>query len=78
MEKNVKKNMHIYVQLNHSAIYLKLTQQCESTICQGKFFKKGKYTHTKQEKFYKSEKVQHSFNKIHMEEGMGQKQYLNR
>ena len=25
MEKNVKKNMHIYVQLNHSAIYLKLT-----------------------------------------------------
>ena len=31
MEKNVKKNRHIYVILNQFAVHLKLTQHCKST-----------------------------------------------
>lgn len=38
MEDNVKKRMHIYVLLGHSAIHLKLTQCCEATIFQKKIF----------------------------------------
>ena len=30
----MKKNMYIYVQLNHFAIHHKLTQHCKSTILQ--------------------------------------------
>jgi len=30
MEKNLTKNMYVYV--NHSAVYMKLTQHCKSTI----------------------------------------------
>ena len=33
MEKNLKKK-HIYTQLNHFAVHLKLTQHCKSTILQ--------------------------------------------
>ena len=38
MEKNMKKNIyvHLYVWLNHFAIYQKLTQHCKSTTPQFK------------------------------------------
>ena len=39
MEKNMKKNMYIYVLLNHFAVHQKVTQHCKSTILQ--FKKKG-------------------------------------
>ena len=34
MDKNLKKNRFIYVELNHFAAHLKLTQHCKSTILQ--------------------------------------------
>ena len=43
MEKNLKKNIiyiYIYIYLNHSAIHLKLTQRCKSTVYHEKFLKK--------------------------------------
>ena len=33
-EKNVKKNIYIYVKLSPFAVHLKLTQHCELTILQ--------------------------------------------
>ena len=35
MEKNLKKNiyMYIHIQLNHFAVYLKLTQHYKLTMC---------------------------------------------
>ena len=32
--KNLKKNLYIYIYLNHFAVHLKLTQRCKSTIRQ--------------------------------------------
>ena len=34
LEKNLKKNIHIYVKLNHFAVHLKLIQCCKLTILQ--------------------------------------------
>ena len=34
MEKNIKKNMCLYRELNHSAVHQKLTHHCKSTILQ--------------------------------------------
>jgi len=42
MEDNVKKRMHIYVLLGHSAIQQKLTEHYKSTIIK-KFKKKKKH-----------------------------------
>ena len=36
MEKNMKNNIYIYVELNQFAVHLKLTQLCKSTILQYK------------------------------------------
>ena len=34
MEKNIEKNVYIYVKLNHFAVQQKLIQHCKSAICQ--------------------------------------------
>ena len=36
--KNLKKDIYIYIYMNHCAIHLKLIQCCKSTIRQFKFF----------------------------------------
>ena len=43
MEKNMKKNkIYIYINLNHFAVHLELTQHCKSTIIQLKKKKERK------------------------------------